>query len=106
MSEDNSERTKSNMTDKDWDRLGKEVQGWEDKVKANVKNRNAFSGIFKFAIGEKVRSRIHEANGIIEYSEMTRYIGGDQISYKIRFNDEEDLKTETSMVDEPWLEKI
>lgn len=65
-----------------------------------------FTGHFKFQVGEKVRSRIHEANGIIEYSEMTRFITSDQISYKIRFNNEEDLKTETSMVDEAWLEKI
>lgn len=65
-----------------------------------------FSGIFKFQIGEKVRSRIHECNGIVEYAEMTRYVNGDQVSYKIRFNDPEVFKTETSTIDEQWLEKI
>ena len=65
-----------------------------------------FSGVFKFQIGEKVFSRIHENKGVIEHCEFTRYLTGDQIDYKIRFNDPEDMTTETSMVSEEWLEKI
>lgn len=65
-----------------------------------------FSGVFKFQVGEKVYSRIHEAKGIVEYCEFTLFIANDQIVYKIRFNDPEDVKTETSMVEEAWLDKI
>jgi hypothetical protein len=79
-------------------------------LKAGVANQAppgwCFSGRFKFQVGEKVRSRIHEANAIVEHCEFTRYIASDQISYKIRFNDPEDMKTDTSLVDEEWLEKI
>lgn len=75
-------------------------------INALLSDKNNFSGSFKFAIGEKVYSRIHECKGIVEYSEMTRYITGDQISYKIRFNDPEDVKTEISSIDEQWLDRI
>lgn len=70
------------------------------------KECNRFHGTFKFSIGEKVYSRIHECKGIVEYSEMTRFITGDQISYKVRFNDPEDVKTEISAIDEEWLDKV
>ena len=96
--------------DKDWmDELKEGGPG--PLVGGEAKNMEAppgwrFFGVFKFQIGEKVRSRIHEANGIIEHCEMTRYINGDQIDYKLRFNDPEIMKTETCMIDEQWLEKI
>lgn len=65
-----------------------------------------FSGKFKFFIGEKVYSRMHEYQGVVEYSELTRYINCEQISYKIRFNTPEDMKTDWAMVDEEWLDRI
>lgn len=105
--------------DKDWmDELksGKSVkeniEGLVSGQTANIaqgvtaKDPGKFHGIFKFCLGEKVYSRIHECKGIVEYSEMTRFISGDQISYKVRFNDAEDIKTEISNIDEQWLDKI
>lgn len=83
----------------------------ENPVTSQAKNMESpkishFSGVFKFFIGEKVYSRIHECKGVVEYSEMTRFITGDQISYKVRFNDPEDVKTEISNIDEQWLDRI
>ncbi len=97
---------------KDWmDELkGGSISG--EPVKENIAvsgsamNPSAFHGTFKFCLGEKVYSRIHEAKGIVEYSEMTRFISGDQISYKVRFNDPEEMKTDAAMIDEEWLDKV
>jgi len=85
---------------------------WMDELKSgdNLGKRSIvsgyFSGVFKFNYGEKVYSRIHECTGIVEYCEFTRFINDDQISYKIRFNNAENIQTNTCTVDEEWLDKI
>ena len=73
--------------------------------KSDARSSEHFSGYFKFAIEEKVNSRIHKMQGMIESRSYSQHIKEDEIRYVVRFC-KEDQSTEVYDIHEAWLDKI